>query len=329
MPIFFSLLVFLLILVNGWTDAPNAIAGAVSTRALSPRGAVCLAALCNLLGAVGMAMLHMGVAETVFGIAEFHGDPDSSVRALCAALLTVILWGTLAWWFGLPTSESHALISAMTGAALASQMRLDAIQRKEWILVLLGLLVTTLPACLLGFLLDRLFRRLFRQVARRRAIRFFSRVQILGAIGSALLHGAQDSQKFLGVYLLGLSLLGYRPSASNGIPLVLILLCAAFMGLGTLLGGSRIIKKIGCEMTDLDALSGSASDLASSLVLLLCSCSGIPASTTHSKSSAILGTGLFRRRGINRSIVGELLAAWGLTFPVCGMLGFLLTRLMT
>ncbi len=329
MLIVFTLLILLLILVNGWTDAPNAIAGCVSTRALSPSRAVLLAAVCNFVGAVGMALLHTGVAKTLFGIADFGSDPHTAVRALCAALFTVVLWGTAAWRFGLPTSESHALISSLTGASLALSMSTDAIRVDEWQAVLWGLFATTLPACLFGFLLDRLLRFLLRNANRRRAIRYFSRAQRFGAAGSALLHGAQDSQKFMGVYLLGLSLLATDHPVGDKIPLPLILVCAAVMSLGTLLGGSRIIKKIGCDMTDLDAVSGAVSDAASTLVLTLCSFLGIPASTTHSKASAMLGTGLFRRGKVDRSIVYQLLAAWGLTFPVCGALGFLLTRLLT
>lgn len=329
MLILFTLLILLLLLVNGWTDAPNAIAGCVSTRALSPTRAVMLAALCNLLGAVGMALIHTGVAETVFGIADFGKDPSVALRALCAALLTVSLWGTAAWRFGLPTSESHALIASLTGASLALSGSVESIRGEEWLSVLMGLFLTTLPACLLGCLLDRLARFFLRNVSRRKAIRHFSRAQRWSAAGSALLHGAQDSQKFLGVYLLGLSLISEENRIADGIPLAMILVCAVVMSLGTLLGGSRIIKKIGCDMTELDAVSGAVSDAASTVSLTLCSLLGFPASTTHAKSSAMLGTGLFRRGAVNRSIVCQLLAAWGLTFPVCGAIGFLLTRLMT
>ncbi len=324
----FTLLTFLLVLVNGWTDAPNAIACCVGTRSLSPSRAVMLAAISNFAGATLMALLHTGVAETLFGLADFGENPDLALRGLCAALLVVVLWGTVAWMFGLPTSESHALISAMTGASLALCGDASVIQGEEWSKVLWGLLLTTVPACLLGFLLNRLLQGLLRNAERRRATTYFTRAQRFSAAGNAFLHGAQDSQKFMGVYLLGLSLFRGNGSFEGQIPLSLALAVSAVMSLGTLLGGSRIIKKIGCDLVEMDAVSGSVADAASAASLLLCSLLGIPASTTHSKSSAMIGTGLCRKGRVDPSIAGQLLGAWGLTFPACGVLGFLLTRII-
>ncbi|MBR2352919.1 MAG: inorganic phosphate transporter [Clostridia bacterium] len=328
MVVFFTVLIFLLVLVNGWTDAPNAIASCVGTRSLSPRSAVALAAVCNFAGASFMTLIHTGVAETLFGLSDFGSDPSTALRALCAALLTVILWGMGALFLGLPTSESHALIASMSGAALALRWDLSVIGTEEWKKILLGLFLSTLPACLLGFLLDSVLRNRLRHLQRRQVMGYFSRAQRVSAAGNALLHGAQDSQKFMGVYLLGLSLLGRSRFDSQGIvPLPLALSVAAVMGLGTLLGGSRIIKKVGCDMVRSDPLSGSASDAASALSLTLCFLLGLPASTTHSKTCAMMGTCLFRKGKTNLSVALQLLAAWVLTFPSCAILGFLLTRL--
>ena len=161
---------------------------------------------------------------------------------------------------------------------------------------------------------------------------YFMRAQRISAAGSALLHGAQDSQKFMGVYMLGLSLTYGKDRMSSGregIPFPVILICAAVMSLGTMLGGARIIKKIGCDLVKTDAISGSVADAASAATLLLCSLFGLPASTTHSKSSALMGTGLFRRGSLNLSVAAQLFLAWGHTFPLCGLLGFFLTRIIT
>ncbi len=329
MILLFTVLILLVILVNGWTDAPNAIAGCVSTRSLSPSGALALAAICNFAGAVGMALIHSGVAKTVFGMVDFGDDPNAALGALCSALCAVIVWGVLAWRFGLPTSESHALISGMTGAALAQHRSLDAIHPEEWGSVLAGLFATTLPAALLGFLFYRFLLFLLSGVSRRRAIGYFSRAQIFSAAGSALMHGAQDSQKFMGVYMLGLSLVSRKAESMDSLPLSVILICAAVMTLGTMMGGAKIIKKVGCDMTDLDAAGGSASDAASTAVLAVCSLLGIPASTTHSKSCAIMGTGLCRRGGVDLRIVSQMFAAWALTFPACGAIGFFLSSLIS
>ena len=329
MIVLFTILILCVILVNGFTDAPNAIAGCISTRSLPPRSALALAACANLVGAIGMAYLSPAVARTLFGIADFGEDTQGAMVALCAGLCAVILWALLAWKYGLPTSESHALISGITGAAVAQQMSLSAIQTEEWGRVFLGLFATTLPAFLLGALFRHVLFFVLGFGRRRPVMKHFRRAQRLSAATSALLHGAQDSQKFMGVYMLGLSLPKGNHHLPAVLPLPVVLICALTMTLGTLLGGSRIIKKVGCELTELDCASGSASDAASSAVLTLCSFLGIPASTTHSKACAMMGTGFCRRRGINPRVAGELFAAWLLTFPACFVIGFVLCRLFS
>ena len=329
MIVLFTVLILLVILVNGWTDAPNAIAGCVSTHSLSPKAALALAAVCNFVGAVGMALINPGVAKTLFGIVDFGADSSEALSSLCAGLAAVILWAVIAWRFGIPTSESHALISGITGAALARRMSLDAINPEQWRLVLLGLFVTTIPAFLLGLLFYKLLLRFLAGFGRRRVMNYFRRAQCVSAAASALLHGAQDSQKFMGVYMLGLSLHYAKNGGEMSIPLPIVLICAAVMTLGTMLGGARIIKKVGCDMTELDAAGGSASDAASTAVLALCSFLGIPASTTHSKACAIMGTGACNTGGIDYRIAGQLIAAWTLTFPFCGAIGFFLSFLIS
>ena len=328
MAILFTVLILLVILVNGWTDAPNAIAGCVSTRSMSPEGALCLSAVCNFLGSVGMAILSPKVAKTVFGIADFGENTQLALISLCATLAAVILWATLAWFFGLPTSETHALLSGLTGAALANSMSLSSIHAEEWFRVLLGLLASTLLPCAVGFLLYLIIRRLFSSFNRRSVLRHFTHAQQFSAATSSLMHGAQDSQKFMGVYMLGISFLGKSNREElTVLPLPIVLLCAGVMTLGTFLGGSRIIKKVGCDMTHLDAVNSSVADSASSVTLALCSFWGLPASTTHTKACAMMGVGLNSKKGNNPRVVAELFFAWIFTFPVCALLGFLLSRL--
>ncbi len=329
MTILFTVFILLVILVNGWTDAPNAIAGCISTRAMTPPAALAMAAVCNFVGAVGMALLSTRVAQTLYGIVDFGKNAENALSSLTAGLAAVVLWALIAWRFGIPTSESHALISGLTGAALARTMSFDAINPQEWGLVLLGLFATTLPAALLGWLFLSVLQKFLAGREYRRVMRNFLRTQRASAALSALLHGAQDSQKFMGVYLLGLSLTKPSLRESGTLPMPIILICASVMTLGTMLGGAKIIKKVGVDMIDLDAAGGSASDAASSVVLAVCSFLGIPASTTHSKACAMMGTGLCKRRGIDLRIVGEMIAAWTLTFPICGAIGFLLARLFS
>lgn len=322
----FSFLIFAVALVNGWTDAPSAIAGCVSTRSLTPRSALILAAICNFSGAVIMALIRPGVAKTLYGIADFGDESNVALIALCSALLSVILWASAASYFGLPTSESHALISGMSGAAIACNMSFDAISLEEWCSVLIGIFVSTLPVMVFALLLYRLTLRVFSNQNRRGTMRYFSRVQRLSAGSSAFLHGAQDSQKFIGIYMLGLSFLGKgSPDSEFKIPIYITLICAAAMTLGTMIGGLKIIKKVGCELTHLDPLSSSAADTASSAILGVCSFLGIPTATTHAKTCAMMGVGLCQRRSTDPKVAGELLLGWILTFPICALLGFLIS----
>ncbi len=330
MIIFFSVLVLGVALVNGWTDAPSAIAGCVSTRALPPRAALILAAICNLSGAVVMAIICPTVAKTLYGIADFGDDPRSAIISLSVALITVILWATLAAVRGLPTSESHALISSVCGSAIASNMSASSIRLSEWKSVLLGIAISTLPVMLFSLFIYKLSTKIFKDQDRRSTMRYFRRVQRISAGISSFLHGAQDSQKFIGVYMLGLSFLSGMSSDNTedfSIPIWITLSCAASMTLGTLMGGSRIIKKVGCDMTELDPLSSSAADTASSSFLGVCSFLGIPTATTHAKTCAIMGIGLCKKGGTNPKIAAEVFLAWLLTFPICAIISFLLSLL--
>ena len=323
----FVLAVLAVVLVNGWTDAPDAIAGCIATRSMSPRGALLLAGVCNFTGAVGMTCLSTGVAETLYGIADFGAQGTGALISLTAGILAVILWAVAAWRFGIPTSEGHALIAGITGAALGQRMSLEAIRAEEWRSVLFGLILTTLPPLLLSSLLSNAVGWLLRHADRRRAVNLFVWAQRLGAAGSAFMHGAQDSQKLLGVLLLGLSLSGMELSVDGSIPLWATVTVACVMTLGTVLGGTRIIRRVGCGLTDLDAVGGSIADLSSSLSLLLCSALGAPASTTHAKTSAIMGVGLRRGGRLDLRASGEIVLAWVLTFPGCGIIGYIMAKL--
>lgn len=330
MHVFFALLIFLVALVNGWTDAPSAIAGCVSTRSLTPRAALILAAICNFFGVVIMAVFRPGVAQVLYGIADFGSDPGSAMVSLCCALLSVIIWASTACYFGLPTSESHALISGLSGAAIAASGSLDAINAEQWKSVLLGLFVSTLPVMIFAYIIYLLTSRAFAGQDRRGTMRYFKRVQLISAGSSAFLHGAQDSQKFIGVYMLGASFLGqYTNRGEFRIPLPITITCALAMTMGTMLGGSRIIKKIGSDMTSLDPLSSSAADTASSAFLGVCSYMGIPTATTHAKTCAMMGVGICKRSKTDPKIIAEIFLGWILTFPICALMGFLLSFFAT
>ena len=325
MTLLFVLVVFCVIIVNGFTDAPNAIASCVSSRSMSVRGAIILAGICNFLGAVTASVFFSEVAETVYSIVDFGTDSSLALSSLFAGMCAVVIWALLAFLFGIPTSESHALVAGLVGAALGGSKSIESVNLKYLAIVLVGLVVSTVPAYFIAKWIYRAILRFFRSRDRRKAMEYFGRAQRFSAATSAFLHGAQDSQKFAGVLMLGLSLrAGQGEQGSFSVPLVLSLACAFAMTFGTLLGGSRIIKKVGDEMVKLDASAGTASDAASSVVLAACTLLGIPVSTTHSKTSAMMGAGAGTPNGVNRGVARQMIVAWLLTFPCCAILGFLL-----
>ena len=322
-------LVLGVVFVNGWTDAPNAIATVISTRAMNPRAAIIMAAFFDFLGVLVMTLITPTVAQTIYKMVDFGGDTHDALVALCAALFAIVLWAVSAWWFGIPTSESHALIAGLTGAAIAMHGGLSGVNGGEWVKVLYGLVLSTFLGFALGYLVVKGIEAIFRGVDRRRTTVLFRRAQIGGAAAMAFMHGAQDGQKFMGVFLLGMALAqGQTHTTTFEIPFWLILLCSIVMGLGTSIGGYRIIKAVGMDMVKLETYQGFAADIAGALCLLASSLTGMPVSTTHTKTTAIMGVGAARRlRSVDWSVVREMVLTWVLTFPGCGLIGFIMAKL--
>ncbi|OPZ69266.1 MAG: Low-affinity inorganic phosphate transporter 1 [Firmicutes bacterium ADurb.Bin467] len=324
-----AILTIAVILVNGWTDAPNAIATCVSTRAMRPEPAILMAAVFNLLGVLIMTLVNKKVAETIYNMVDFAGDSHNALIALCAALVAIVIWATAAWKFGIPTSESHALIAGLSGGAIALQGGLGGINGAEWLKVIYGLGLSTLLGFLMGFGTSKLVGVLFRRAERKKASVAFRRAQIGGAAAMAFMHGAQDGQKFISVFLLGMFLTkGVSEVQVVVIPIWLMVACALIMGLGTSIGGYRIIKAVGMDMVKLSKYQGFSADAAAAGCLLLSSVTGIPVSTTHTKTTAIMGVGAAKRlKSVNWSVVREMVLTWVLTFPGCGLVGFLMAKL--
>ena len=324
-----ALLTLGVILVNGWTDAPNAIATCVSTRAIGVRKAIVMAAAFNFLGVFVMTSINASVAMTIYNMVDFGGDARISLIALCAAMAAIVIWATAAWYFGIPTSESHALIAGISGAAVAIQNSFSGINGSEWIKVIYGILLSTALGFVLGFLTSKLTVLCFRNCNRLKSERFFSSAQVAGGAAMAFMHGAQDGQKFMAIFLLGAAFSSGQSDVSTfSVPVWLMLLCSVVMGLGTSIGGYRIIKSVGMDMVKLKPYQGFSADLAATFCLLLSSLTGIPVSTTHTKTTAIMGVGAARRiHNVNWKIVKDLVLTWVFTFPGCGLLGFAMAKL--
>jgi PiT family inorganic phosphate transporter len=316
------------ILVNGWTDAPNAIATCVVTRCLSPRLAILMAAVFNFLGVFIMSLVNATVAQTITKMVDFGTNSHEAIVALSAALFAIVLWAILAWVFGIPTSESHALIAGLTGGAMAFNGA-DAVVWGQWVKVLYGIVISIVLGFGLAWIICKLVTVICYKADRPKTEPFFRGAQIVGAAAMSFMHGAQDGQKFMGIILLCVfTLQGVGGEATSfEIPTWLMIVCSIVMGAGTAMGGKKIIKSVGMDMVKLEKYQGFSADIASSLSLAFCSVFGLPVSTTHVKTTSIMGVGAVKRiSAINFGVVKEMVLTWILTFPGCGILAYVVTK---
>lgn len=324
-----TLLTLGVIFVNGWTDAPNAIATCVTTRCMRVRPAIIMSAVLNFAGVLVMTHLNASVASTISNMVDFGADTHAALIALCAALFSIVVYSVAASVFGIPTSESHSLIAGLTGAAIAIQGGLAGVNGQEWVKVIYGLVMSLIFGFALGWLCCKLVTIVFAAADRRRADGFFRYAQIVAAAAMSFMHGAQDGQKFIGVLFLGVAFCNGQTGVEGAvIPVWLMILCSLTMGIGTSVGGEPIIKSVGMDMVKLEKYQGFAADLASSLCLLVMTELGIPVSTTHTKTSAIMGVGAVRRlSAINFGVVRDMMLTWVFTFPGCGLISFFMAKL--
>ncbi len=306
---------------NGVHDAANAIATTVTTRALSMSRAVMMAAVLNLIG----ALISTTVAKFIGkGLVDSHLVTQPIVAA---ALVGAILWNLLTWYYGLPSSSSHALIGGLVGAALFS-FGPHAVHPAGLIKTLAGLVISPLLGFALAYGLMALLLHLFRNRPFTPTMRLFRRLQIVSAAFMAFSHGSNDAQKTMGVVFLSLVGGGFL-GAKAAIPLWVILASATAMALGTAVGGWRIIKTMGSKLVDLSPAHGFAAETASAVVILAATRLGIPISTTHVIASSILGVGATRRaRSVRWGIAVNIVLAWVLTIPGAGLMAGLVALLV-
>ena len=321
------ILVILVTIISGATDAPNAIATAVSTRCLTPTQALWLAAVFNFIGLVGMTYISTAVAHTMFNMVDFSGDTHQALMALMAAMIGAIIWGIFCWWRGIPASKSHSLIAGITGGAIAMN-GFGGVIIGEWMKVIYGMVFSLIAGFLLGWVLVRGVEFAFSRVNRRNSRGVFVVVQDICAILLSFLHGAQDGQKFMSIAILGIALsFGMESADQAGFPLWLMITCSVAISAGTFLGGKRIIKSVAMDMVKLEKYQGVAASLSTVVTLFVSSITGMPVSTSHCSTSAIMGVGASKSiRRVNWDIAKNMVTAWVLTFPCCGLIGFVLAK---
>jgi len=322
----FLVITFIIVLgfeaVNGWTDAPNAIATVVSTRVMAPAAAVAMAALFNLVGALSGTAVATTIGK---GIIDLDVVP---LEVLAAGALSVVIWSTFAWYFGLPTSESHGLVAGLAGAGVAVAGT-DVLLWDGWRDVFTGVGAAVTMGFLGGLVVMLVLFSLIRRLSPSAVRRIFSPLQVASAAFMAWAHGTADGQKSIGVLAAAIAIYEGKGAQGFEVPIWIILLAATVMGVSTALGGWRIIRTLGMRLTHLEPVHGFAAEATAATTLTITARLGIPLSTTHTIGSAIMGVGASKRLSAVRWGIGyNIVGAWILTFPICFGLGWLIASVV-
>jgi PiT family inorganic phosphate transporter len=308
--------------INGFHDTANAIATSVSTKALTPGVAVIYAAVLNFVG----ALLFEGVAKNIVkGIADPFALHDLGLKIVIAALVSAILWNLATWYFGIPSSSSHTLIGSMAGAVIAGAGT-AAINWNGFVKIVQILVLSPFIAFAVGMVLMFVIKGIVLLLGNGSPSKFnrnFRTLQIVSAGMQSFSHGTNDAQKTMGIIVFALVVGGYQTELA--IPLWVKILAALAMALGTSVGGWRIIKTIGRKIIKIEPMNGFASDLAATAVLQTASAYGMPLSTTHVITSAIIGTGTaLKPKSVNWGIVGKMVMTWVITIPISILLAYII-----
>lgn len=307
--------------INGFHDTANAIATSVSTRALTPRRAVVLAACFNFLG----ALYSTGVAQTL--AKDIVSPQYATSEVVIAALLGAIVWNLVTWYFGIPSSSSHAIIGGMIGAA-AAHAGFGILHWNGLTKIVLALIFSPIAGMILGFIIMKVLFFLFKRVAPSKVNHGFRKMQILSAALLAFNHGSNDAQKSMGIITLALVAVGMQASTNLVPPLWVKIACALAMAAGTSVGGWRIIRTMGGKIFKLEPINGFAADLSSSFVIWTATAFPglhLPVSTTHVVSGSIMGVGSAKRvSAVRWGVAQQMLMAWVVTIPTTALVaGFI------
>jgi len=324
MPESYALLLFVIVLavifdfINGFHDTANAIATSVSTRVLSPKVAVAMAAVLNMVGALSGT----AVAKTV-GSGLVQAVSITQVTVI-SALVAAIVWDLITWYLGLPTSSSHAVLSGIVGAAIATS-GFSVVMKHGVYTVFTGLILSPIIGFALSLLLMYFLIWLFKRSTPSLVSSLFGRLQIVSAAYMAFSHGSNDAQKTMGI--ITMALVSYYQLPDFHVPFWVIVMCATAMACGTAVGGWRIIKTLGVKLVHLRPIHGFAAETAAATVIEVASRIGLPLSTTHVISSTIMGVGASKRlSAVKWGVGGNIVLAWIITIPACTILAWLICK---
>ncbi|GIO87019.1 putative low-affinity inorganic phosphate transporter [Paenibacillus faecis] len=308
--------------INGFHDTANAIATSVSTRALKPRTAIMLAAVMNFLGAI----MFTGVAKTIGGSVADPAKLDNGLEVLIATLLAAIIWNLITWWFGIPSSSSHALIGALAGAVFVGAGS-EKLNWSGFRTIIEGLLLSPVIAFVVGYIIMMLLKWIFAKRSPHTVNKGFRTMQIVTAAIQSFTHGTNDAQKAMGIITFALVTAEYQNHME--VPLWVKLSAATAMALGTSIGGWKIIKTMGTKIFKIEPINGFAADITGASVIFSATMLHLPVSTTHAITSAILGVGSAKRfSAVRWSLAGRIVIAWFITIPIVAVLSGLIYKLL-
>mgnify|MGYP004716346841 FL=1 len=317
-------IIVMLIFTNGITDAPNAIATIVGSKVMKFRKAAIISAIFNFIGIVVMSFVNISVADCISSMVDLNSGREGIV-ILITAMLSVILFALIAMQFGIPTSETHGLVAGLTGSAVAIY-GISSVSGKEWLNVGIGLIWSIVGTFIISYILNIILKKLLKNVSDN----VVSKFQTLGMCMMSFMHGAQDGQKFIGILIIyyyivnGMSVPDYIVPSEH---IVTILFVAVVMLIGVSMGGKKIVENIGSNVTNLTKKQALFSDVATSITLLIASMNGLPVSTTHAKTVAIIGVGKSEKQQVSKKAITQIIKAWFLTFPVCLLISFFLAKI--
>lgn len=305
----------MVVFINGWTDAPNAIFSLVASKTARLWQGALISAVFNLLGVVVFSLLSARVTKSVFSLADFSNKAEGN--AICISCFSaVVIFGLVAWLFGMPSSESHALLSSLFGASLVfGSLNFNFIIR------ILKIIAFMFFSCALSYILSYFLAKLFR----KRNLKFKNAL-FFSCASLSFMHGGQDGQKFIAIMMF---LLGISNEESSKVPLTLILIVSLVMCLSTMLGGKKIINTLSKSVDNLDTPLAFFSDIGSFITLLICSLIGMPISTGNVKALSIIGSGKAKGAIVNKKMITEILITSVITFPLCFLLGFVICKALS
>ncbi|OUM94540.1 MAG: inorganic phosphate transporter [Thermobacillus sp. ZCTH02-B1] len=308
--------------INGFHDTANAIAASVSTRAMTPRMAIILASVMNFVG----AMIFTGVAKTIGGKVADPAALTHGVWIVIATLLSAIAWNLITWWYGIPSSSSHALIGSLAGAVIAAE-GFGGVNGSGFISIVQALIFSPIIAFAVGYVVMTLLKLIFARANPHIVNKGFRSVQILTAAFQAFTHGTNDAQKAMGIITMALVAASYQDSLE--VPFWVKFSAALAMALGTSFGGWKIIKTMGTKIFKMEPVNGFASDVSAASIIMTATATGLPVSTTHVITSAILGVGSAKRfSSVNWGVAGRIVSAWLITIPISAVIAAVLFKVI-